>query len=137
MSFRLFDMTFSFSENEGQIELALEYNTDLYKETFIKQFIQHFENLLSEYKKAPEVTRERMYLDAVQDVMSTSSKVLIDVEGGNNMMYLPLDKLTQHRTESGSGMVPTMSNMNISDIADEVIKKLRREQSVNRSRGTR
>lgn len=57
-----------------------------------------FERLLAEYERAPEVTRERMYLDAVQQVMSNSSKVLIDVEGGNNMMYLPLDKLGQQVT---------------------------------------
>ncbi len=95
-----------------------------------------FENLLTEYKKAPEVTRERLYLDAVQEVMSNSSKVLVDIEGGNNMMYLPLDKLVQQRTNE-EGVAPSMSGMNISDIADEVIKKLRREQTVNRSRGTR
>ena len=94
-----------------------------------------FENLLTEYKKAPEVTRERLYLDAVQEVMSNSSKVLIDVEGGNNMMYLPLDKLSQQRNDSSGGS--SMSNVNISDIADEVIKKLRSDQASSRRRETR
>jgi len=93
-----------------------------------------FENLLAEYKKAPEVTRERLYLDAVQDVMSKSSKVLVDIEGGNNMMYLPLDKLSQQRSDFGGN---AMSNASISDIADEVIKKLRREQTSSRGRETR
>lgn len=93
-----------------------------------------FESLLAEYKKAPEVTRERLYLDAVQDVMSKSSKVLIDIEGGNNMMYLPLDKLSQQRSDFGGN---AMSNVNISEIADEVIKKLRREQTTSRGRETR
>jgi membrane protease subunit HflK len=41
------------------------------------------------------VTRERLYLDAVQNVFAKTSKVMVDVEGGNNMMYLPLDKMTQ------------------------------------------
>ena len=91
-----------------------------------------FENLLTEYKKAPEVTRERLYLDAVQDVMSKSSKVLVDIEGGNNMMYLPLDKLSQQRSDFGG-----QAAVNISEIADEVIKKLRREQTTSRGRETR
>ena len=96
---------------------------------------QRFSNLLTEYIKAPVVTRERLYLDAVEDVMSKSSKVLIDVEGGNNMLYLPLDKLAQQRSDfSGSSAIPGAS---VSDIADEVIKKLRRDQSASRRRETR
>ncbi len=54
---------------------------------------QRFEKLLGQYEKAPEVTRERLYLDAVQRVMSSSSKVLVDVPGSNNVMYLPIDRL--------------------------------------------
>ena len=56
---------------------------------------KRFELLLSEYNKAPEVTRQRIYLDAMEEVMSSSTKVLVDVEGGNNMLYLPLDKIMQ------------------------------------------
>lgn len=52
-----------------------------------------FEKLLAEYKRAPEVTRERLYLDAMENVMSSTSKVMVDVKGGNNMIYLPLDRL--------------------------------------------
>ena len=52
-----------------------------------------FTQLFTEYKKAPAVTKERLYLEAVESVLSKSSKVMIDVEGGNNMMYLPLDQL--------------------------------------------
>ena len=91
-----------------------------------------FENLLAEYKKAPEVTRERLYLDAVQEVMTNSSKVLVDIEGGNNMLYLPLDKITQERAPVNTSGA-TMSSSAINDIANEVIKKLRREQSASRS----
>jgi membrane protease subunit HflK len=54
---------------------------------------KRFLELLTEYEKAPSVTRERMYLDAMQDVLSNSSKVLLDVKKGNNLIYLPLDKL--------------------------------------------
>jgi membrane protease subunit HflK len=52
-----------------------------------------FESLLTEYEKAPEVTRERLYIESLEAVLSNSSKVIVDVEGGNNLMYLPIDKL--------------------------------------------
>lgn len=98
---------------------------------------KRFENLLTEYKKAPEVTRERLYLDAVEEVMSSSSKVLVDIEGGNNMMYLPLDKLTEQRAATSSPSSPT-SNVNINELAEEVYKKLRRNQnSASRSSSSR
>jgi len=75
-------------------------------------------------------------LDAIQKVMSNSSKVLIDVEGGNNMLYLPLDKIVQsgaNRSQSSSS-----SDVDVNRIADEVINKLRRENAPStRSRGVR
>lgn len=54
-----------------------------------------FKQILVEYSKAPKVTRERMYLDTIQQMMTNSSKVLVDQKGGNNLLYLPLDKLIQ------------------------------------------
>jgi len=96
---------------------------------------QRFENLLTEYQKAPKVTRERLYLDAMEAVMSQSSKVLVDVEGGNNMMYIPLDKIMQSQPALSSGLTPARDD--ISEIADEVIKKLRREQGTSSARGSR
>jgi len=62
-----------------------------------------FKQLLTEYRKAPTVTRERLYLDTVQQVMQNSSKVMIDVKGGGNMLYLPLDKLLQENTARNGG----------------------------------
>jgi modulator of FtsH protease HflK len=63
-----------------------------------------FEKLLGEYRKAPEVTRQRLYIDTIQTVMSNSNKVLVDVQGGNNMLYVPLDKiLEQQNAASHSG----------------------------------
>ena len=52
-----------------------------------------FDQLLKEYSKAPDVTRKRLYIDAVQSVMSNSTKVMIDVKDGNNIMMLPLDQV--------------------------------------------
>ncbi len=66
-----------------------------------------FNNLYVQYKLAPEVTRDRMYIDTMEAVMSNSTKVMIDVEGGNNLLYLPLDKLMQQQTESTSTGVST------------------------------
>ena len=58
---------------------------------------ERFEKLLAEYKLAKTVTRDRLYIDALESVFSKSSKVMVDVEGGNNMMYLPLDRLGDRR----------------------------------------
>ena len=59
-----------------------------------------FRQLYTEYIKAPEVTRERLYLEAVESVLENTSKVMIDVDGGNNLMYLPLDKIIKQTNPS-------------------------------------
>jgi membrane protease subunit HflK len=56
-----------------------------------------FEQLLAEYEKAPAVTRERLYIETIEDVYSRSSKVLLDAEGSGNLLYLPVDKLLEQR----------------------------------------
>ncbi len=97
---------------------------------------QRFEKLLREYRKAPEVTRQRLYLDALQNVMSNTSKVMVDVEGGNNMLYLPLDKMLSQQPSVG-GAQRSLSASDISTIADEVIEKLRRQPSATPRREAR
>ena len=67
-----------------------------YKEQVIAEATgeaSRFSQVLAEYKKAPKVTRKRLYLEAVESVMTNSSKVLVDVKGGGNLLYLPLDKM--------------------------------------------
>ncbi len=59
-----------------------------------------FRQILSEYEKAPQVTRERMYLETVQQVLSATSKVIVDQKGGQNLLYLPLDRIMQLSTQS-------------------------------------
>jgi len=86
---------------------------------------ERFTKLLAEYQKAPEVTRERLYLDAVEEVMTQSTKILLDTEGGNNMLYLPLDKIIQQGGSAQRGAAPTNDQM-IDLIANEVIDKLQR-----------
>ena len=60
--------------------------------------VAQFEKLLPEYKAAPEVTRNRMYLDTMEEVYSNTSKVLIDSESSGNLLYLPMDKLVGQQT---------------------------------------
>src|SRR5207245_10469290 len=54
-----------------------------------------FRQILVEYNKAPQVTRERLYLDMIQQILASTSKILIDAKAGSNLLYLPLDKIIQ------------------------------------------
>jgi len=62
--------------------------------------VARFEKLLPAYLAAPVVTRERMYISTMEKVYANTSKVMVDVDGGNNMMYLPLDKIIQQQSSS-------------------------------------
>ena len=72
--------------------------------------VARFEELLPQYEKAPEVTRQRIYLETMEQVFSSTSKIMVDSgEGGNNIMYLPLDKIMQNQG-SGSSTLDRMRN---------------------------
>ncbi len=60
--------------------------------------VSRFNAVLQEYKRAPGVTRERLYLDAVEAMLGQTNKVMLDTEGNNSLMYLPLDKLIERRS---------------------------------------
>ncbi len=62
-----------------------------------------FDQILQQYEKAPQVTRERMYLQTMQDILSSVSKVMVDSRNNNNLLYMPLDKLLQQ----SAGKAPT------------------------------
>ena len=83
-----------------------------------------FEQLLAEYEKAPEVTRERLYIDAMQAVMSNSSKVLIDVEGGNNMFYVPLDKIIEQSEANRGAGTAQLTAQQLRQLSDQVTREL-------------
>ncbi|MGM0592903.1 MAG: FtsH protease activity modulator HflK [Pseudomonadota bacterium] len=68
-----------------------------------------FISILNEYSKAPAVTRKRLYLDTLESVLHKSSKVVVDTDGGNNLLYLPLDKLMQRSGAGQLGTVPSKS----------------------------
>ncbi|MEK9927431.1 MAG: FtsH protease activity modulator HflK [Halieaceae bacterium] len=125
-------------EARGRAQRALEEAT-AYRQQVTAQAegeASRFSQLLEEYAKAPDVTRERLYLDAMQDVMSSTGKVLVDVEGGNNMMYLPLDKLAP----SGAGTAASgssrsgLSERDLRDITERLKQELRRDIEVNDTR---
>lgn len=81
----------------------IEQEAEAYKERVIAQAngdVSRFAQLLAEYKKAPAVTKQRMYIEAMEAVLEQSNNVLVDVKGGNNIMYLPLDKLTERTSET-------------------------------------
>lgn len=61
---------------------------------------QRFRSLYTEYAKAPQVTRDRLYIDAMQQIYSNTTKILVDSKSGNNLLYLPLDKILQQTANS-------------------------------------
>jgi len=75
--------------------------------------VARFEKILPEYLAAPEVTRQRLYLTTMEKVYSNTSKVMVDVEGGNNMMYLPLDKIMQQQSSGQRAVVNSNSNVGL------------------------
>jgi len=102
--------------------------------------VQGFSALLKEYQKAPEITRDRLYLEAMESVLSNSSKVLMDAEGGNNLMYLPLDKLIEggsgnNRSQPGTSSLPSTPPSRGTQLPSRVTDTAR-DLSRSRSRGT-
>ncbi|MGY8863094.1 MAG: FtsH protease activity modulator HflK [Pseudomonadales bacterium] len=84
-----------------------------------------FTKLLTEYQKAPEVTRERLYIVAMEDVLSNASKVMVDVKGGNNMMVLPLDQIMKNQSlRSATGVDGRGSSNMVDEITNRVIQQL-------------
>ncbi len=97
-----------------------------------------FEMLLSEYKKAPEVTRQRLYMESMEQVLGKASKVLVDVEGGNNMLYLPLDKLVEAGSQATTARAvtsPTDLDELASRIANKVLEEAANASSARRREG--
>ena len=90
-------------EARGQAQARIR-GAEAYKEEVVSKAegeTDRFNKLLEEYLKAPEVTRDRLYLDALQSVLSNSTKIMVDVEGGNNLLYLPLDKIMEENKKRG------------------------------------
>ncbi len=90
---------------EGQAARIIK-NAEAYKSQVVEKAkgeVARFEKLLPEYILAPEVTRQRLYLETVEEVMSKVSKVIIDTDGGNNLTYLPLDQIVKKKSTNNKG----------------------------------
>jgi membrane protease subunit HflK len=117
---------------QRQIEEASAYKEEVIANA--EGEAERFSLLLTAYRSAPKVTRERLYLDAVQAVYTQTSKVMIDVEGGSNMMYLPLDKLTQPGIRTNSGGELKVDSSNIRELTNAVTEQLRRDAAATGTR---
>lgn len=134
-------------EARGRAQRVLE-EANAYREQVVARAqgeADRFLKLYAEYAKAPEVTRQRLYIDAVQEVMQRSSKVMVDVSSGSNIMYLPLDRIagqiapslansarsTSSVTGSG-GLNPT----DIRSLTDQVLAELRARQDGSDTRSS-
>ena len=118
-------------EAQRQIEQANAYREQVVARA--EGEAERFEKLLTEYLLAKEVTRDRLYIDAMESVLANSSKILIDIEGGNNLLYLPLDKLAQAGAIAGSAG----SRESISSIADAVMRELNNRAGSGQPRDNR
>jgi len=80
---------------------------------------ERFSKIVSEYSKAPEITRKRLYLETMEEVLGGANKVVVDQkEGGNNIMYLPLDQLMKNaNTPRNTIEVTPSSSRNIPNIS--------------------
>ena len=89
----------------------LKQEADGYKARIVAQAegdAQRFKSLVGEYQKAPQVMRDRLYIDAMQQIYSNTTKVLVDTKQGSNLLYLPLDKIIQ-QTQAAGAATPAAS----------------------------
>jgi len=95
-----------------------------------------FKQILVEYEKAPAVTRERMYLDMMQQVMGNVSKVMVDQKNSNSLMYLPLDKLIE-TSRGGGSIADALAAPITSQSSDNTAAQRARDSLLSRDRGAR
>ncbi len=99
-----------------------------------------FEQILTQYNNAPEVTRQRLYLDAQEQILSSVSKIVVDQKAGNSMLYLPLDKIMSATGANAAPQSQSMQSLNPQqpDVVDPVLSTDRtRDAFRSRDRETR
>ena len=117
-------------EAQQQIERASAYRDQVIARS--EGEAKRFEKLLFEYHLAEEVTRDRLYIDAMESVLMNSSKIMIDVEGSNNLLYLPLDRLGQ-----SSSLPSGVSQESVRGIADAILREVNDRIASGRIRDNR
>ena len=111
----------------GNAQKALE-GANAYREQVVARATgeaDRFSKLLVEYSLAKDVTRDRLYIEAMESVLGSSTKVMVDVEGGNNMLYLPLDQIRRRAAENDTSFSQNTVNRS-SDDPDRNIDRARR-----------
>lgn len=98
-----------------------------------------FSQVFAEYNRAPEVTRERLYLDTMQQVMSSTSKVMVDAKGNGNLLMLPLDKLMQQTGAKPAAAAPPRLTSAAGLAANAPVPSFdpRNRDGISRERGVR
>jgi len=123
-------------EARGRAQRLIE-EASAYKQQVVERArgeTARFKQMLAVYQDAPVVTRERMYLQAVERVLSNSSKIFVDTESSGNMMYLPLDRLTQtvqSASNSRSSGNSSSQQVDIQNLTDQVLEEVRNRQDTN------
>ncbi|MXX98693.1 MAG: FtsH protease activity modulator HflK [Gammaproteobacteria bacterium] len=97
---------------------------------------ERFIKLYDEYRKAPEVTRERLYLQSLQSVLSKSNKVMINVQDGNNVFYLPLNRMLEDATKQSGTKTMKSPSANFTDTTSDNLNN-RIRSGVERMRGNK
>jgi membrane protease subunit HflK len=119
----------------------LKEEADAYKARIVAQAqgdAQRFRSVLTEYQKAPQVTRDRMYVDAMQQMYSSVTKVMIDSRQGSNLLYLPLDKIVQMTgQDADAAAVPAPATTPANSSAVPTIDARARDAARARDRDTR
>lgn len=124
----------------GQVNRVMQ-EAEAYKQQIVLKAqgeVARFEKLLPEYLAAPKVTRDRMYLETMEQVYSNTSKVLVDVKNGNNIMYLPLDKMLNQGssgTAPSSGAMPLIPSRSTTDSSSQNRTDSSRGSSTRSGRG--
>ena len=117
----------------------IRLESEAYREQVIAQAqgeSRRFEQILTEYEKAPEVTRRRLYLESIETVFSDSTKVIMDNKSGSSLMYLPIDKLIERSNSSSSGDSSRDLNPEARQFTPPIEDSLRERRS-GRTRGAR
>lgn len=115
---------------QRQLEEAQAYKEEMIAEA--EGNAHRFLAVLTEYQKAPAVTRERLYLETIEEVLGNASKVVIDTDGSGNLIYLPVDKLLESRGRSTGGSIDNLEVLEATPENPGI-----RSGSERRSRGTR
>jgi membrane protease subunit HflK len=121
---------------QGMLEESEAYRTQVVKSAQGES--GRFSKILTEYQRAPEVTRERLYIETIEDVMANNPKVILDVQNGNNLTYLPLDRIVGGSRDSAASSPTTNIDRNMTGSSTRgALEEFRQSNTRGRNRETR